>query len=76
LTGGTVRHAREIKLCLAGFKAWSCYLRLSRRFLRGRTIFVADAHRGDGQRFVVRADENLTAFVEPESTIRSRENSP
>ena len=26
----------------------------------GRTIFVADAHRGDGQRFVVHADEMLT----------------
>jgi hypothetical protein len=26
---------------------------------RGRTIFVADAHRGDGKRFVVRADEKL-----------------
>jgi hypothetical protein len=29
---------------------------------RGRTIFVADAHRDDGQRFIVRADEKLTAF--------------
>jgi hypothetical protein len=29
-------------------------------------IFVADAHRGDGQRFVVHADEKLTAFVELE----------
>jgi hypothetical protein len=29
---------------------------------RGRTIFVADAHRGDGKRFVVHADEKLTAF--------------
>jgi hypothetical protein len=37
---------------------------------RGRTIFVADAHRGDGKRFVVRADEKLTAFVELESAIR------
>jgi len=27
----------------------------------GQTIFVADAHRGDGKRFVVRADEKLTA---------------
>jgi hypothetical protein len=36
----------------------------------GRTIFVADAHRGDGQRFIVRADEKLTAFVELESSIR------
>jgi hypothetical protein len=34
-------------------------------------IFVADAHRGDGQRFVVRADEMLTAFVELELVIRS-----
>jgi hypothetical protein len=30
----------------------------------GRTIFVADAHRGDGKRFIVRSDEKLTAFVE------------
>jgi hypothetical protein len=33
----------------------------------GRTIWIADAHRGDGKRFVVRADEKLTAFVELES---------
>jgi hypothetical protein len=26
----------------------------------GRTIFVADAHRDDGKRFVVHADEKLT----------------
>jgi hypothetical protein len=35
-----------------------------------RTIFVADAHRGDGKRLVVRADEKLTAFIELESAIR------
>jgi hypothetical protein len=39
----------------------------------GRTIWIADAHRGNGQRFVVRADEKLTAFLEPESTIRAAE---
>jgi len=33
----------------------------------GRTIFVADAHRDDGKRFVVRADERLTTFLELES---------
>src|SRR6266550_1238385 len=33
---------------------------------QGRTIWIADAHRGDGQRFIVRADEKLTAFVELE----------
>jgi len=37
----------------------------------GRTIWIADAHRGDGKRFVVRADEKLTAFVEMESAIRA-----
>ena len=36
---------------------------------RGRPIFVADAHRGDGNRFVVRADEKLRAFLELESAI-------
>jgi hypothetical protein len=34
------------------------------------SIFIADAHRDDGKRFVVRADEKLTAFLELESTIR------
>ena len=33
---------------------------------RGRTIFVADAHRDDGKRFIVSADEKLTAFLELE----------
>ena len=32
----------------------------------GRTIWIADAHRGDGKRFIVRADEKLTAFLELE----------
>jgi hypothetical protein len=36
----------------------------------GQTIFVAEAHRDDGKRFVVRADEKLSAFVELESAIR------
>jgi hypothetical protein len=37
---------------------------------QGQTIWIADAHRGDGPRFVVRADEKLTAFLELESAIR------
>jgi hypothetical protein len=37
----------------------------------GRTIFVADADRDDGKRFVVRADEKLTVFLELESAIRA-----
>jgi hypothetical protein len=35
----------------------------------GRTIFVVDAPRDDGKRFVVRADRKLTAFLELESAI-------
>jgi hypothetical protein len=35
-----------------------------------RTIFLADAHRAGEKRFVVRADEKLTAFVELELAIR------
>ena len=34
------------------------------------TTWIADAHRGDGKRFVVRADEKLSAFVELEAAIR------
>jgi hypothetical protein len=48
--------------------SWGC---VSAVDCRGRTMFVADAHRGDGQRFIVRADEKLTAFIELESVIRS-----
>ncbi len=32
-------------------------------------MFVADAHRDDEKRFVVRVDEMLTAFVELESEV-------
>jgi hypothetical protein len=32
----------------------------------GRTIWIADAHHDDGKRFVGRADEKLTAFIELE----------
>ena len=37
---------------------------------KGETIWIADAHRDDGKRFVVRADEKLTAFLALESVIR------
>ena len=33
-------------------------------------IFVADAHRGDGKRFVVRSEEKLTVFLELERITR------
>jgi hypothetical protein len=36
----------------------------------GQTLWIADAHRDDGKRFIVRVDEKLTAFMELESAIR------
>jgi hypothetical protein len=38
----------------------------------GRTIWITDAHRDDGKRFIVHAEEKLTAFVELEAAIRRR----
>jgi hypothetical protein len=35
----------------------------------GRTIWIADAHRDDGKRFIVRADDKLSAFVELERQV-------
>jgi hypothetical protein len=32
----------------------------------GRTLWIVDAHRDDGKRFVVRSDEILSAFLELE----------
>jgi hypothetical protein len=37
--------------------------------VHGRTIWITDAHRGDGKRFVVRAEEKLTAFLRLEAAI-------
>jgi len=47
-----------------GFTSWGCAAAIDRE---GRTIWIVDAHCGDGKRFVVRADEKLTPFVELES---------
>jgi hypothetical protein len=35
----------------------------------GQTIWIADAHRGDGKRFIVCADKKLSAFVELERQV-------
>jgi hypothetical protein len=51
--------------------SWGC---VSSVDSRGRTIFVADAHCGDGKHFVVRADEKLTAFMELEAAVRAKRN--
>jgi hypothetical protein len=47
--------------------SWGCVTAIDSH---GRTIWIADAHRDDGERFVVRAGELPTAFLELESAIR------
>ncbi len=37
----------------------------------GRKIWIADAHRADGKRLVVHADEKLTASLELEAAVRT-----
>ena len=47
--------------------SWGCVATVNRE---GRTIFVADAHRDDGKRFVVHADDKLTAFLQLQEAVR------
>jgi len=42
---------------------WGCSSQIDST---GRVLFTADAHRSDRKRFIVRADEKLTAFLELE----------
>jgi hypothetical protein len=53
------------RLSKAGW-SWGCVATINPE---GQTIFVADAHRDDGKRLIVHADEKLSAFVELESAI-------
>jgi hypothetical protein len=53
------------RLSKAGW-SWGCVSALD---CEGRTIWIVDAHRDDGQRFIVRAEEILTAFLEAERAI-------
>jgi len=46
--------------------SWGCVSALERE---GRTIWITDAHRDDGRRFVVHADEKLTVFLELERAV-------
>ena len=46
--------------------SWGCVSAIDSS---GRTIWIVDAHRDDGKRFIVHADEILTAFVELERQV-------
>lgn len=63
-----VKQNREIiadNLSKAGW-SWGCIASVDSE---GRTIYIADAHRDNGKRYVVHADDKLTAFVELERAI-------
>jgi hypothetical protein len=47
--------------------SWGCVSAIDRE---GRTIWIVDAHRDNGKRFVARSDEKLTAFIELEKITR------
>jgi hypothetical protein len=53
--------------------SWGCVATVDRE---GRTIFVADAHRDNGKRFIVTADEKLRAFLELQRVTRESFRSP
>jgi len=46
--------------------SWGCVSAIDRE---GRTIWITDAHRDDGKRFIVHADEMLSAFLKLERAI-------
>jgi hypothetical protein len=46
--------------------SWGCVSAID---FNGRTIWIADAHRGDGKRCVVHAGEKLSAFLELERDV-------
>ena len=49
-------------------------VRLAGAIARKRTIFLVDALRGDGKRFIVRAEEKLTAFLQLERVTHDDSN--
>jgi hypothetical protein len=53
------------RLSKAGF-SWGCVSTINSS---GKIIFVADAHRDYGRRFIVHADEKLSAFIELEREV-------
>jgi len=55
------------KLSTSGW-TWGCSSQIDST---GRVLFTADAHRDNGNRFIISADEKLTAFLELERGTRN-----
>jgi hypothetical protein len=64
-----VKHWEIIADDFSKGRRWDC---VSTVDSHGRKIFVADADRDESPRFIVRVDEQLSAFVELESLIGGR----
>ena len=60
---GELREIEWVTVITCSFNKRCCDLGcVSALDSEGRTIWIADAHRDNGKRFVVRANEKLTAF--------------
>jgi hypothetical protein len=46
--------------------SWGCVSAID---CNGQTIWIVDAHRDEGKRFIVHVDEKLSAFVELERQV-------
>ena len=46
--------------------SWGCVSAID---CNGQTIWIVDAHRDEGKRFIVHVDEKLSAFVERERQV-------
>lgn len=53
--------------------SWGCCTALT---TKKKLLFIVDAHRGDGRRFIVHSDEKLSAFSELERVVREATGLP
>jgi hypothetical protein len=70
LVGGSRNRVQEIIADNLSKAGWSLGW-VSALDCDGRTIWIVDAHRDDGKRFIVRAEEKLTAFMELQAATRA-----
>jgi hypothetical protein len=62
---------RAFSLTCSWLDGWQLGYQTQRNCQALKLEWIVAAHRGDGQRFVVRSDDKLTAFLELESAIRA-----
>ena len=60
------REQQKEKAAQPRTESWGCVAAID---FCGRTTWIADAHRDDGMRFIVHADDKLSAFAELEREV-------